>query len=325
MEMDGIAQKLLARLQNGFPLTGEPFMELGNSLKTPEEEVIDRIRHFKNEGIIRQISPVFDARSLGYRTTLVAMKVAQDRLEKAAQVIQRNPHISHGYEREHDCNLWVTLAVPGTDDIEAGMTKMGTEIPAETIFQLPAIKLYKIGAFFGADGGETNRAGIKTGGKLRPAAKLSPEDRVVVNEIQQDLPLKHRPFTAMAQGAGLDEERFLARCRSLLARGIMRRYGAAVDHRRAGYTANAMVCWTVPAEQVDAMGEQLAALREVSHCYERKTNPAWPYNLFAMIHGHDRETCYGIARKVSAGRGLPDFVTLFSSRELKKTRIKYLV
>jgi DNA-binding Lrp family transcriptional regulator len=322
--MDDIDRKLLAGLQNGFPLTARPFAGLGKSLGVPEMEIIGRIRRFKLEGIVRQISPVLDARRLGYRATLVAMKVAPDRLENAARVIRRNPGISHGYERDYDYNVWVTLAVPAGADIEAEMAKPGGEIPAEAIFQLPALKLYKIGAFFGDEGGEAGRAG-GNGGGLHPAVRLSEQDRAVINAAQRDLPLESRPFTGMAEAAGLDEEMFLARCRSLLDRGVMRRYGAAVNHRRAGYTANAMACWNIPADKVDEMGRRLAARREVSHCYERETNLQWPYNLFAMIHGHDRETCREIVREASEMSGWRDCLVLFSTRELKKTRIKYVV
>ncbi len=325
MEMDSVNQKLLARLQNGFPLTAEPFRELGRSLEIPEEEVIDRIERFRNEGIIRQISPVFDARSLGYRTTLTAVKVNEDRLEKAAQIIGQNPFISHAYEREHPFNLWFTLALPGAADIDAEMRNIAAAIPAGTIFHLPATKLYKIGAYFGAGDPEAKGGVKRAPGRLPQAVELSPEARAVINGVQRDLPLTPRPFAGMSEDAGMDEGRFLEQCRFLLERGIMRRYGAAVNHRRVGYTANAMACWAVPEDKADALGKRLASLGEVSHCYERKTSPEWPYNLFAMIHGHERESCQEIARRVSAGHGLNDYVLLFSTRELKKTRIKYQV
>ncbi|MFC1860698.1 Lrp/AsnC family transcriptional regulator [Chloroflexota bacterium] len=156
-------------------------------------------------------------------------------------------------------------------------------------------------------------------------ADLSTEDRAVINKVQHDLPLNTNPFTGMSGSADMDEERFMELCRSLRERGIMRRYGAAVNHRRVGYAANAMACVEVMADKVDIVGKQLASLPEVSHCYERKTNTEWQQNLFAMIHGHDRETCYEIAGKVSTDFNLPDFVLLFSTRELKKTRIKYSV
>ena len=325
MILDSPDQKLLVMLQNGFPLTPEPFNEMGKALKLSEEEVLKHIAHIKSEGVIRQISPVFDARSLGHSATLVAMQLAEDKMDKASRILNEDPHVSHAYERKHHFNLWFTLAMSGAASIEAKMIRIAEDIPADTFFQLPALKLYKIGAFFGSDDAAAEHTGKTTTGELPRAAELSAKDGAVVNELQQDLPLKNRPFTSMANNVNMDEYQFLERCRSLLERGILRRYGAAVDHRRAGYTANAMVCWNISAGKVDKVGQHLASLREVSHCYERKTNSQWPYNLFAMIHGKAEEICHEIAGNVSEDYRLEDFLVLFSTRELKKSRIKYLV
>ena len=98
-----------------------------------------------------------------------------------------------------------------------------------------------------------------------------------------------------------------------------------INHRRVGFKANAMTCWVAPPEKVEAAGQKLASLREVTHCYERKTNPFWQYNLFAMIHGHSRKECLEVANKVSTETGLINRVLLFSTKEFKKVRIKYLV
>jgi DNA-binding Lrp family transcriptional regulator len=105
----------------------------------------------------------------------------------------------------------------------------------------------------------------------------------------------------------------------------MRRFGAAINHKQVGFKANAMACWIVPSDMVDDIGRKLASLREVSHCYERKTNPLWSYNLFAMIHGHTREVCQEIASKISDETGIRGYILLFSTREFKKVRIKYQV
>ncbi|MFC1961659.1 Lrp/AsnC family transcriptional regulator [Chloroflexota bacterium] len=320
MNLDNLDQNLLAKLQNRFPLTTHPFADMGKTLALSGDEVIQRIQRLKKDGIVRQISPVFDARSLRYVTTLIAMQVPEDRLERCSGILHENPYISHAYEREHSFNVWFTLAMPGTKDIEEETMKIADAVPTDAIFQLPASKLFKIGAFFGTEG--TYQATV---GELSQAAELSPEDRAVVNELQRDLPLTTRPFIEMSNKLGMHEERFLERCRSLLERGIMRRYGAAVNHWKAGYTANAMVCWRVPSEKVDEIGQHLALLREVSHCYERETSLKWPYNLYAMIHGKARETCRELAEKVSRDFGIEDFLVLFSTRELKKTRIIYRV
>lgn len=327
MNLDSIDKKLLNLVQAEFPLTREPYADLGLQLGIDRDEVIHRIEQLKAKGVIRQISPVLDARSLGYQTTLVAMRVAESQLDGAEQLIVKHPGVSHGYERDHYFNLWFTLAIPAGVDIESELEQLTSPIGAEATLALPAVKVFKIGAYFDMAGdGQVTAGAVAQHSRILPQqVKLSPTDRLVINELQQDLPLVPAPFTAMAARLSMDVEHFLAWCQSLLRRGIMRRFGASINHIRAGFKANAMACWVAPPDTVEIVGRKLALLPEVSHCYERKTNPLWQYNLFAMIHGHTRQTCQEIANQVSREVGVTDYVLLFSTKEFKKTRTKYLV
>ena len=327
MNLDNIDRKLIGFLQAEFPLTAEPYADTGLHLGIDGDEVITRIGQLKASGIIRQISPVLDARRLGYRVTLAAMRVPEAQLDKTAQLIFEHPGVSHCYERDHPFNLWFTLAIPPGADIDTELERITGPIDADTAFALPAKKLFKIGAFFaiGEDDQTTAAYTTQPGGILPQEVELSEIDRLVINGLQQDLALVPRPFAAISSHLGMDLEDLLAHCRSIKQRGIMRRFGAAINHNGAGFKANAMTCWTVPPDKVDAAGLKLASLREVSHCYERETNSSWPYNVFAMIHGRTREACHDIASKVSREMGLADYVMLFSTREFKKVRVKYLV
>jgi DNA-binding Lrp family transcriptional regulator len=326
MNLSDIDRKLVGLLQAEVPLTKHPYADIASGLGINEEEVMMQISQLKKAGIIRQISPVLAPASLGYRTTLVAMKVAAGEMNKAAQLVMKHPGISHGYERDYYINLWFTLATSTSDEIEAELKRLAESIKAEVFFTLPAVRLFKLRAHFALDGnGQTKTIDNHNIQILQQEVRLSSMDRLVVNTLQQDLPLAPQPFAQMAEQLGMDEGKFLFRCRSLIKRGIMRRFSAAVNHRKAGFTANAMTCWTVPSEKIETAGRKLALLQTVSHCYERKTNPIWSHNLFAMIHGHTREACKEVADKVSAETSLTTPVMLFSTREFKKTRIKYLV
>jgi len=326
MLIDGINQKLLGLLQTRFSLTSKPYADLGQNLGIPEDSVIRRIEQMKQKGLVRQISPVLDAGRLGYRTTLVAMRVTETQLDRAARLLTGHSRVSHVYERDHHYNLWFTLSVPDKADLDAELLRLAEMIEAEAAFDLPAVKVFKLRTYFSSDGDDQPEVSAGTpDGNGHQEAYLSSMDKQVINELQQDLPLISRPFTEMSSRLGVDEERFLAQCRSLLSRGIIRRYGAAVNHREAGFAANAMTCWDVPEEMVEVIAEKLVPLRQVSHCYERKTNPKWHYNLFAMIHGHSSEQCQGIADRVAVETGLTDFVLLLSTREFKKTRVIYQV
>ncbi len=325
MDTDSIDARLMGLLQTDFPLVSRPYLALGTCLGVSEDEVIHQVARLKERGVVRQISPVLDARRLGIKTTLVAMRVPEERLDEAARALVEHPGVSHGYEREHYMNLWFTLAVAPGGEFSTELEKIAGNIGADDYFDLPATRLFKIGTYFGMDDDGQPASCANARGMLPPAVALSCVERVVINELQQDLPLIPKPFAGMAANLGMDEASFLEKCRSLLERGVMRRFGAAINHRKAGFQANGMLCMEVSQERVEAMGRRLASIREVSHCYERKTNPFWKYNLFAMAHGRTRETCREIADNITVECGLPENILLFSTRELKKERVKYLV
>ena len=327
MYLDSADRKLLSLLQTEFPLSREPYTALGLKLGIDGDEVILRIKQLRAKGIVREIGPVLDARRLGYQPTLVAMRVGTTELDEAEQLIIKHPGVSHGYERDHYFNLWFTLATPAGTDTESELEQLAGSIKSEAAFTLSAIKIFKLGAFFALDGDGQAKVGTiaQPGKALSQEVELSRIDRLVINELQQDLPLIPQPFNSMAARLAMTLEDFITHCQSLKQRGIMRRFSASVNHRKAGFKANAMTCWVVPQDKVETVGQKLTSLREVSHCYERKTNPLWQYNIFAMIHGHTKEVCQEIASKVSNENELMDCILLFSTKEFKKVRVKYPV
>jgi DNA-binding Lrp family transcriptional regulator len=326
LRTDEMDKKLINLLQVDFPLVAEPFSVLGERLSISEDDVISRIQVLKAKGIVRLIGPVMEARKLGFQTTLVAMSVPSEKMKKTEIIIAAHPAVSHAYEREHRLNLWVTFAAPAQTDIENEINQLAIAVESSESFSLPALKLFKIGAYFGmgnnGDDSEEALPGQQTGA-LPGRIALTTEEKLALNVLQQDLPLIHSPFTDMAAGAGLKVEAFLAVCGSLLKRGALRRYSASINHRNAGYKANAMTCWLAPPAAVEKAGNEMAKMRQVSHCYERKTHALWPYNLYSMLHARSRETCNELIGELSRRTGLDKYLVLFSTREFKKTRIKY--
>jgi DNA-binding Lrp family transcriptional regulator len=148
-------------------------------------------------------------------------------------------------------------------------------------------------------------------------------DKKVIQLIQGDLPLDLRPFAVLAVKAGISEEEFVERIASLKKRGIIRRFGATLRHQEAGFSSNAMVAWMVPEERIEEVGKAVARFRAVTHCYQRKTCKGWPYNLYTMIHGDNREECRELAEKMSRKAGIRDYILLFSEKEFKKTSMQY--
>jgi DNA-binding Lrp family transcriptional regulator len=331
MGLDNLDKNLLNIIQTEFPLVREPFTALGLGLGITGDEVIHRIDRLKASGIIRLIGPVFNPKKLGYQTTLVAAKIPVERLDKAAQMIGRNQMVSHCYQRNHDFNLWFTLSLPGNRNIEAEVLELGNSINSETIINLPAIKTFKIGAYFAAGDRSSDLSSPAKRSNLGLAPgndnKLSAVDRALINSLQQDLPLIERPFDTISAKLPMDADKFLSHCETLWQRGIMRRFSASINQYKLGFTANAMLCWQVPSDIVDKTGKKIATFPEVSHCYERQTNRLWPHNLFAMIHAPSNENCLAVTDKICSEAGLNrrEMLLLFSTKEFKKTRVQYRV
>jgi len=236
VKLDNIDRKLLNTVQVMFPLSREPFLALGQQLGISSEEVIHRIERLKEEGIIRLIGPVFNARSIGYQTTLVAMKLTAKRLNKAAQIISTHPGVSHCYERNNAFNFWFTLAMPVEDDIESELQRLDGLIKAEATLNLPAVKVFKIGAYFNVDRDNLSLPNTDAGHNsfANKELRLSSTDRAVINELQQDLPLIEKPFDIMSIHLSIDIDKFISHCQSLLQCGVMRRFSASINHNSLG-------------------------------------------------------------------------------------------
>ncbi len=148
-------------------------------------------------------------------------------------------------------------------------------------------------------------------------------DKKVISLIQGDLPVDPRPFATLADQIGLTEAQFIARIKGLKKRGIIRRFGATLHHQEAGFSSNAMVTWVVPDHRINEAGEILAKFKEVTHCYQRRPQKNWPYNLYTMIHGSNRDQCFQIAARMSRSAVIDKYKLLFSEKEFRKTSMKY--
>jgi DNA-binding Lrp family transcriptional regulator len=325
--MDIQDQKLLTAIQSGLPLVSRPFKALGKGLGLSESEVISRLKALKDEGVLRQLSAIFDTKALGYKSTLVAAKYPPESLVQAAEIISQHPGVSHNYERDHAFNLWYTLAVPPEASLEEEVTRLSQRTQALSTRMLPTLRLFKIGVKLdltgeGDSGGEVYDETKQTKAK---GFRLTKDDIVLVREIQENLELVPEPFEVMAKRLGCPVEVLLKRAQALKEAGVMRRFAGILRHREAGFKANAMGVWVVPAEKVEEAGKTMASFPEVSHCYQRPTYPDWPYSLFTMIHARTPEESRAVAERISEATGIREYALLRSLREFKKTRVKYFV
>jgi len=156
---------------------------------------------------------------------------------------------------------------------------------------------------------------------------LTAQDQKLVALIQGGLPLSSRPYAELGEQLDMPEETVIQRIKSLQENGIIKRMGIVVRHHELGYTANAMVVWNVPDDQVHQVGEALGRHACVTLCYQRPRRlPEWPYNLFCMIHGKDRERVLNYLDSLVESEGLQDidYDVLFSGERFKQRGARYL-
>ena len=152
---------------------------------------------------------------------------------------------------------------------------------------------------------------------------LTDLEKKIIASIQVDMAITERPYLEISEKLGISEEKLLENLQSLCNRGIIRRFGATLRHRKTGFTANAMAAWQVDEDRVEEVGSRLASFKQVSHCYRRNPTGNWPFNLYTMIHANDEESCRQTARDMSQETGVENYALLFSRKELKKTSMVY--
>ncbi len=331
--MDMIDRELLNKIQSPFPMVDQPFQQLGDEVGISEQEVLDRLAELKRTNVLRQISAIFDTRRLGFKTTLVAMAYEPDKLHKAALVINKHPGVSHNYAREGSYyNLWFTLAVPPDHDLEATAKYMSRKTGALEQRIMPTKRFFKIGVNFDMVKKKGSSFNFSPDGFDKDAAEswnqavpITEDEKNAIRGMQEDLELVPRPYDPIAEGLGMTTNQLFALAKDFQDRRIMRRYSAVLHHRRSGFKANAMIVWKVPEERAEEVGIMMAGHDAVTHCYERPTFPDWPYTHFTMVHATTPEGCEEINNEISEATGITDRLVLYSTREYKKTRVRYFV
>lgn len=152
---------------------------------------------------------------------------------------------------------------------------------------------------------------------------LNTLEKKIVASIQGDMPIVKEPFARIASELGIDEGTLLKVLGDLVHRGVIRRFGATLRHRKSGYRSNAMTAWLVEEDRMQEVGRIMASFKEVSHCYRRDPTPEWKYNLYTMIHGKDEDHCRRTAERIAQKADVHAYTLLFSRRELKKTSMQY--
>jgi siroheme decarboxylase len=325
--LDETDRRLLNLLQGSFPLAERPYAEIARLAELPEDEVLRRTARLLGERIIREVTPIFDTRVLGYRSMLVAAKVDPEHPWRAAKIINSHPGVSHNYLRDHDFNIWFTIATePGSRlGLDGTLEVLQRLTGAESVRQLPTLRLFKIRMDLEMEKGtEALAAAAEAVDHREPEAiPLSELDLAVIRAIQGPMEPVAEPFAPAARTLGVPVRQLLDHLEDMRERRALRRVAAILFHRRAGFSANGMGVWKVPEERILELGPRMAAYRGISHCYQRPTYADWPYSVFTMAHGRSKEECDAILDTIAAETGIEERRTLYSSTEFKKIRLLY--
>lgn len=312
--------ELLRLLQSEFPLTSQPWKELGRVFFVDSEDILKKVQGLKREGAIRRIAGIFDLQMLGYESALIAVGVSQDKVESAGYVISADPRVSHCYQRsDNDFPLWFTFAVKDVS-LEEQADELARKAGAERFLVLPCERKFKLGVTIDPHNGKITSS--VNHNHTTAVMVLSQEYRNVIRVLQNDLPEVPKPFAELADEVSLSEHRLLDIAGKMLESGIMRRYGAVLHHSNLGLTANVMAVWDVDEDE-DEVLQEVAGMHMISHCYLRPRGQGWPYNFYTMIHCRTRQDALQATADIATVLNNSRYRLLWTLREFKKIPIVY--
>ncbi|MCX7167569.1 MAG: Lrp/AsnC family transcriptional regulator [Rhodocyclales bacterium] len=308
---------LLNDWQRDFPITAQPFEQLGGKLGADETAILDTLKRLQARGAISRVGAVFAPRRMG-ASTLAALAAPPQRIEEIAAQVSARPEVNHNYRREHHFNLWF-VATAGD---QAALASVLTAIERETscaVLSFPLEQEYHI------DLGFDLKSPHKHHDQLPSAPVREPDavEKGLIAALQSGLELTTRPFQRLGERVGMSESEVLSRIAGWLDEGLIKRFGVVVRHHELGYRANAMVVFDVPDADVDRIGRKLAAEAGVTLCYRRtRSLPHWQYNLYCMVHGRSREEVQPVIERLGRMADFPA-QALFSTRRYKQCGARY--
>jgi DNA-binding Lrp family transcriptional regulator len=325
--LDELDKRLLNLLQGSFPIASRPYAAVAELAGVSEDEVLARTKRLLAERIIREVTPIFDTRVLGYSSMLVAAKVDPENPWRAAKLINEHPGVSHNYLRDHDFNIWFTIATEPDSrlGLDGTLEVLQRLTGAHSVRQLPTLRLFKIRMDLEMEKGTETLAAVAEAVDHREpeAIELSDLDVAVIRATQGPMEAVPEPFAPAAAELGIGQPELFEHLESMRERRALRRVAAILFHRRAGFSANGMGVWRVPEERITELGPRMASFRGISHCYQRPTYEDWPYSVFTMAHGRSKEECDAILDSIAEDTGIEERRTLYSSTEFKKIRLRY--
>ena len=334
MSLTDLERNFINHYQGDFPLQERPFKSIATQLNCSEDKLIETVSSLKRQKLLTRFGPLYDATRLGGGLTLAALSVPEDRYEIVTELVNAYAEVAHNYRRDHELNMWFVLATETPQEIDRILHSIEQSTKLK-VYNFPKQREFYIGLWLhlSADGkhttvpvpGKTDWQAEPQTNNARLDARFDDMDRKLISVTQKGFSIEHSPYQKIANDLGLTQDEVIQRLQHMLSCGIIRRIGAVPNHYRLGLTANGMTVWDVDDNKVIEMGNKIGQLDFVSHCYQRPRHlPLWRYNLFAMVHGANKDEVHEKVKQIEnlLGENCKAHETLFSSAILKKTGLR---
>jgi DNA-binding Lrp family transcriptional regulator len=326
MPITDLQRYIINQYQGGVPLTERPYRAMAVTLGCAEDDLVDNLKFLLEEGTLTRFGPLYDAVQLGGGLTLAALSVPTSRYQEVTEKVNAFPEVAHNYRRDHNLNMWFVLATESPQQLGSTLRTISdaTGLP---VYDFPKQHEFYVGLWLQLDEqGLVNTIPVPSFHMINFVdCQLDTLDRAIVHHSQSGLALASNPWETIANAISSDTSEVLNRMEKLLNCGVVRRIGVVPNHYRLGLKGNGMTVWDVPDEIALEAGKRIGQLDFVSHCYLRPRHlPLWRYNLFAMVHGHDRDEVHAKSTEISEllGERCQAHDILFSSAILKKTGMR---
>jgi DNA-binding Lrp family transcriptional regulator len=316
-ETSGSVRELLYDL----PFEADLWEVLGRKISRNGEEFLREVKSLFDQGMIREIGPIFNPTMLGYKMTLLAASVPMDRVEEVAAIISEHPGVSHNYLRDHPVfNVWFTLAVAGDEDRLAETIENLTRRTNVPMRRFDNLAQYKISFRLS---NEPSSEKTQTKGRTFQELDSATQKRLAsaIEILQQGLPLISQPFEKLAGTMNVDN--LLTSGNELRELGILRRFGVTWRHREIGFVENVLCIWQIPEEKIPKFVERITQIGQITHSYRRQTYPDWPWSIYTMIHARTQAEYHEIISKLTTEFPEATFLSLRTLKEFKKQRVIY--
>ena len=288
-DLSSLDRQLINRFQGGVDLSDRPFQQMARLVDSDESEVMDAVQRLLDDGWLSRFGPLYNAERLGGSLALAAMAVPEAEFDEVVEQVNALPEVAHNYRRDHWLNMWFVLATDSSESM-ASIISYIEGVTLLRVYAFPKEEEFYLGLWFeiGKDGCFTTRS--IPAGRSCGSHRLDELDRRIIAETQAGLPVSHDPCEQVAERIGCWPSEVIERMNGMQEKGVIRRTGLVPNHYRLGFRGNGMTVWNIPDDQLREAGQRLGSLDYVSHCYSRPRHlPDWPYNLFAMVHGRDRD------------------------------------